>query len=65
MNIQPFKIFVMILALFLLSSCAVFVRDGDHHHRGHWHHHSSLQQSEVQMTAQNSGDSGSQEQVSR
>jgi hypothetical protein len=65
MNIRPPKISVVILALFLLSICAVFVRDGDHHHRGRWHHHSSLQQSGVQMTAQNSGDSGSQVQVNR
>ncbi len=65
MNIQPLKILAVILALFFLSGCAVFVRDEDHHHRGHWHHHSSLQQSGVQMTAQDSGDSGSQEQVSR
>jgi hypothetical protein len=65
MNIRPPKISVVILALFLLSICAVFVRDGDHHHRRRWHHHSSLQQSGVQMTAQNSGDSGSQVQVNR
>jgi hypothetical protein len=65
MNIRPLKIFVVVLTLFLLSSCAVFVRDGDHHHRGRRHHHSSLQQSGVQMTAQNRGDSGSQVQVNR
>jgi outer membrane biogenesis lipoprotein LolB len=57
MNIKPLKIFVLILATLFLSSCAVFVRD-DHHHRRYRHHwRSSLQQSEAQMTAQNSGDS--------
>lgn len=64
MNIPHLKMFAIILALFFLSSCAIFVRDEDHHHRGHWHH-SSLQQSGVQMTAQNSGDWVGQEQVSR
>lgn len=61
MNIRPLKILAVILALFFLSSCAVFVRDEDHHHRGRWHHYSSLQQSGVQMTAQNSGDSAGHE----
>ncbi len=57
MNIKPLKILVLILATLFLSSCAVFVRD-DHHHRRYRHHwRSSLQQSEAQMTAQNSGDS--------
>ena len=68
MNIQPLKILAVILALFFLSSCAVFVRDGDHHHRGHWRHHSSLQQSpqsQVQMSAENSGDLVGQEHMSR
>jgi hypothetical protein len=67
MNIRPLKIFVVILTLFLLSSCAVFVRDRDHHHRGHWHH-SSLQQSDQstsQMTAQSIGDSEVHNQMSR
>ena len=70
MNIQPLKIFVVILSLLFLSSCAVFVRDEDwdHHHYYHNHeyrHHSSLQQSETQMTAQDNGDSGGQGQVGR
>jgi hypothetical protein len=57
MNTKPSKIFVLVLAALFLSSCAVFVRD-DHHHRGYRHHwRSSLQQSEAQTTAQNSGDS--------
>ena len=62
MNIRSLKIFLVILAVIFLSSCAVFVRD-DHRHRGRPHHHSSVQQSGVQMTAQNSGDSGDHEQV--
>jgi len=65
MNIPIQKIIGVILALFFLSGCAVFVRDGGgHHHRGHWRRHSSFQQSpqsQIQMSAQNSGDSGSQE----
>ena len=70
MNIQRLKTFLVILAIFFLSGCAVFVRDGDwdhHHHRGHWHHHSSLQQSQsqVQMGAENSGDLVGQEQASK
>jgi hypothetical protein len=64
MNIRPVKIFMVILAVIFLSSCAVFVRD-DHHHRGRWRHHSSLEQSGVQMTAQNNGDLGGHEQVNR
>ena len=69
MNIQPLKIFVVILSLFFLSSCAVFVRDEDwdhhyHHNHEYWHH-SSLQQSETRMAAQDSGDSGGQGQVGR
>jgi hypothetical protein len=62
MNIRPLKIFLVILAVIFLSSCAVFVRD-DRHHRGRPHHHSSLQQAGVQMTAYNGGDSGGHEQV--
>ncbi len=63
MNIQVKKIIGIILALFFLSGCAVFVRDGGgyHRHRGHWHH-SSLQQSDqpsFQMADQNSGPEGS------
>ena len=67
MNIQPLKILAVILAIFFLSSCAVFVRDEDHHHRGRWHHHSSLQQSQsqVQMGAESSGDLVGQEQASK
>ncbi len=64
MNIRHLKMFAIISALFFLSSCAVFVRD-EHHHRRGWHHHSSLEQSGVQMTAQNGGDSGGHEQASR
>jgi hypothetical protein len=65
MNIRPLKIFLVILAVIFLSSCAVFVRDDHHHRRGRWHHHSSLEQSRIQMTAQNGGDSGGHEQVNR
>ena len=56
MNIRYTKIFAVILAMFFLSSCAVWVRGDDWHHyrhRGYWHH-SSLQQSNQsvsQMTA--------------
>jgi hypothetical protein len=60
MKIQLRKIGVIMIALFFLSGCAVFVRDdGFHHHHfhgGRWH--SSLQQSDpfsVQRTAQNDG----------
>ncbi len=60
MEIRHFKIWAVVLALFLLPGCAIFVRDDGfhHHHRfhgGRWH--SSLQQSDqstIQMTAQNS-----------
>jgi len=62
MGSQYIRIFVMVLALLFLSSCAVFVRDEDwHHHRHGYRHYSSLQQSDQstgQMTAQNSGDAG-------
>lgn len=62
MDIRHLKIFSIILTLFLLSGCAVFVRDDywHHHHRGYWRH-SSLQQSNQslsQMAAQNTGESG-------
>jgi hypothetical protein len=56
MNIRFVRMFAIILAMFFLSSCAVWVRDEDghhYHHRGYWHH-SSLQQpdqSVSQMTA--------------
>jgi len=66
MNIRPLKIFLVILAVIFLSSCAVFVRD-DHHHRRD-RYHSSVERSlqhKVQITAQNSGDSIGYEQVSR
>lgn len=60
MEIRYLKIWALILALFFLPGCAIFVRDdGFHHHRfhgGRWH--SSLQQSDqstIQMTAQNGG----------
>jgi len=59
MNTRYLKLFTIISALFFLTSCAVFVRDEDYHHRGHWHHHASIQQSSpqaIQMTAQNSGE---------
>jgi len=68
MNIPIQKIIGIVLALFFLSSCAVFVRDGGHHHGGHWRGHSSLQQSDqsaVQMTAQNSGEVQGHNQVRR
>jgi len=68
MNIRPLKIFVVILAIFFLSGCAIFVRDEDwdhHYPHGYWHHHSSLQWSETQMAVQDSGDSGGHEQVGR
>ena len=67
MNIPIQKIIGVILALFLLSGCAVFVRDGGGH-RGHWRHHSSIQQSNppsVQMTAQNSGEAQGHDRVGR
>lgn len=55
MNFRYLKIMGFVLALFFLSGCAVFIREDDHpHHYRHWH--SSLQQSDVQITAQNSGD---------
>jgi hypothetical protein len=59
MNIPIQKIIGIALTLFFLSSCAVFVRDEGHYHRGHWRGHSSLQQSDqsaVQMIAQNGGE---------
>ena len=56
MNDWRLKITTVILAVFFLSSCAVWVRDDDHHRRFRHHWRSSLQQSEVQMTAQDSGD---------
>jgi hypothetical protein len=69
MNIRYLKIFTIVSALFFLSGCAVFVRDGDgHHHRGYWHHHSSIKQSHpltMQMTAQNSVEAQGHDQVSR
>jgi len=70
MNIRHFKIWAIVLALFFLSGCAVFVRDdGFHHHHfhgGRWH--SSLQpsdQSAVQIIAKTSGDSRTPDKVSR
>jgi hypothetical protein len=70
MNIRPLKIMAIVISLFFLSSCAVWVRDDDFHHRHHgygrWH--SSLQpsgQSTAQVTAQNNGGSGAHEQVIR
>ncbi len=69
MNIRHLKILAIILALFFSSGCAVFVRDDDwhHHHRGYWRH-SSLQQSNQslsQMTAQNTGESGTMNRVNK
>ena len=69
MNNQSLKIFAVILAIFFLSGCAIFVRDEDwhHHHRGYWRH-SSIQQSNSslsQMTAQNTGVSKDRGQASR
>jgi hypothetical protein len=68
MNTQYAKLIAVVLAVFFLSGCAVYVRDEDwHHHRGYWHH-SSIQQSEqssVQMFVQNSGDSGEHSQIGR
>lgn len=57
------KVLATILALFFLSSCAVWVRDEDgyyRHHRRYWRH-SSLQQSDqspLQMAVQDNGGSG-------
>ncbi len=68
MNTRILKIFTVVSAMFFLSSCVVFVGDGDHHHHGYWRRHSSLQQSDqsaVQLTAQNSGDVQSHNQVRR
>jgi hypothetical protein len=68
MNTRYLRMFAVLLALFFMSSCAVFVRDGDYHHRGYWRRHSSLEQSDpapVQMTAQNSGEAQGHDQVSR
>ncbi|HVP77993.1 MAG TPA: hypothetical protein VMV04_08855 [Thermodesulfobacteriota bacterium] len=48
MNTRYLKLFTIVSALFFLTSCAVFVRDEDYHHRGHWHHHASIQQSSPQ-----------------
>jgi hypothetical protein len=63
------KIIGIALALFFLSGCAVFVRDGGgYHHHGHWRHHSSIQQVNplaIQMTARNSGKAQQHDQVSR
>jgi len=71
MNFRYLKILLVVLGL-------VFISQGcfpppppfpyrHHYHRGYGHH-SSIQQSEqptVQMAAQNGGDSGGHEQVSR
>jgi len=69
MNIPTQKIIGIALALFFLSGCAVFVRDGGYHHRGYWRRHSSLQQSNLptdhQMTALNSGEAQDHNQVRR
>ena len=72
MNTRYLKTMAFVLALLFLSSCAVWVRDDDgfrrHYHRGGWRHHSSLQQpdrSAAQMTAQNSLDSITHQQVRR
>jgi hypothetical protein len=68
MNIRHFKIWAIVLALFFLSGCAIFVReDGFHYHHfhgGRWH--SSIQpsdQSAIQMIAQTSGDSRTHDRV--
>ncbi len=70
MKIRLFKTGIVILALFFLSGCAIFIRDDDFHHHhfhgGRWH--SSLQQSDqstIRMAAQISGDSGARDKVSR
>ncbi len=68
MNIPIKKITGVILTLFLLFGCAVFVGDGGHHHRGYWHHHASIQESNpstAQMTARNSAGARGHDQVSR
>jgi len=57
MHTRYLKILTVASALFFLPSCAVFVGDGGHRHRGHWRRHSSLQRldpSAAQMTAQKS-----------
>ena len=69
MNTRFLKLLTVVSALFFLSSCAVFVRDGGYHHRGYWHRHSSLQQSNLptdqQMTALYSGEAQDHNQVGR
>ncbi len=59
MRTQFLRLFTIVSALFFLSSCAVFVGDGGHYHRGYWRRHSSTQQSSplaMQMTGQNAGE---------
>jgi len=68
MNTRFLRLFTIVSALFFLSSCAVFVRDEDHHHRGYWRRHSSIEQSNpstVQLTAQNRGEAQNHDQISR
>ncbi len=47
MKIQNLKIMAVLLAMFFVTGCAVFVRDDDfHHHRGYYRHwRGSLEQS--------------------
>lgn len=70
MNIRYLKILIIALAMgFATQACAVWVHDHDHDRhfrRRHWH--SSLQQPDqsiAPLTAQNSGDSGGHDGVSR
>ena len=60
MKKQFSNLLAILSALFFLSGCAIFVGDGGYHHRGHWHRHSSLQQSDLpanhEMTALKSGE---------
>jgi len=47
MKIQNLKIMAVLLAMFFVTGCAVFVRDDDfhHHHRYYRHWRGSLEQS--------------------
>ena len=69
MNFRYLKILLVVLGLvFIAQGCFPPPSPYRHHHHRGYRHHSSIQQSEqptVQMTAQNGGDSGGYEQVSR
>ena len=68
MNFRHLKILLVALGLvFIAQGCFLPPPPGPYHHHHHrgYRHHSSIQQSETQMTAQDSGDLGGQGQVSR